>query len=76
MPRLISSLPLEIEIMSGVSPNEALFLIGALIGAYSVIFLPKLMLVPVEIVSFVLNFISDRVFTRPEPKPVRRRINR
>jgi len=59
--------------MNGVSPNEALFLIGALIGAYSVIFLPKLMLFPVEVVSFVLNLVSDRVFTRPEPKPARRR---
>lgn len=76
MPRLISSLPLEIEIMTGVSPNEAFFFIGLMFVAYSLVFLPRLILLPIELTFRVLDFIFEHVFSRPEPKPVRRQIKR
>jgi len=59
--------------MNGVLPSEALFLIGMLVCAYSLIFMPKLALLPIKLVWNLLDAIFDRVFTRSEShKAVRR----
>ena len=62
--------------MTGVSPNEAFFFIGLMFVAYSLVFLPRLIMLPVELTFRLLDFIFDRAFVRPEPKPVRRQIKR
>lgn len=62
--------------MTGVSPNEAMFFIGLMFVAYSLVFLPRLIMLPVELTFRVLDFFFERVFPRPESKPVRRQIKR
>lgn len=62
--------------MTGVSPNEAFFFIGLMFVAYSLVFLPRLILLPVDLTFRLLDFIFEHVFSRPEPKPVRRQIKR